>query len=240
MQKIIQSVRKELKINIDKKYKIGSERFFKEKITIYGVRTPIVRQIAKRYSKEIKKLDKGEVFEIAENLFKNKYNEETTIATQWIIESLDKITDKDFPILSQWIEKYLDNWAKIDDYCNHVINPIIIKHPSLMKEFKKWSTSKNRWVRRASAVSLVSTNRDFYKKENNLDFVFWIARKLFRDPEDLVQKGYGWMLKVASNNRQKEVFDFVMKHRKSMSRTALRYAIEKMPKDLKIKAMKND
>ena len=81
---------------------------------------------------------------------------------------------------------------------------------------------------------------EFYKKEINLNFVFWIAKRLLRDPEDLVQKGYGWMLKVASNTKQKEVLDFVMKNKKTMPRTALRYAIEKMPRDLKIKAMKND
>ncbi len=34
------------------------------------------------------------------------------------------------------------------------------------------------------------------------------------------------------------VFDFVMKHRAVMPRTALRYAIEKMPPELKAEAMK--
>jgi 3-methyladenine DNA glycosylase AlkD len=58
-----------------------------------------------------------------------------------------------------------------------------------------------------------------------------------QDPEDLVQKGYGWMLKVTADTRRKEVFDFVMKHKAVMPRTALRYAIEKMPNNLKIKAM---
>jgi 3-methyladenine DNA glycosylase AlkD len=54
----------------------------------------------------------------------------------------------------------------------------------------------------------------------------------------LVQKGYGWMLKVASQSHQQEIFDFVMKNKSSMPRTALRYAIEKMPTDLKELAMK--
>ncbi len=57
------------------------------------------------------------------------------------------------------------------------------------------------------------------------------------DNDDLVQKGYGWMLKAASESHQKEVFDYVMKNKARMPRTALRYAIEKMPKDLKVKAM---
>ena len=39
---------------------------------------------------------------------------------------------------------------------------------------------------------------------------------------------------------QKEVFDYVVKNRKVMPRTALRYAIELMPKELKAEAMKKD
>jgi len=57
------------------------------------------------------------------------------------------------------------------------------------------------------------------------------------DEDDLVQKGYGWMLKVAADAWQKDVFEYVMKNKKEMPRTALRYAIEKMPKNLKQKAM---
>lgn len=240
MKDFLSLIREDLENNIDKNYKISSERFFKEKIVIYGVRTPIVRKIAKNHFQKIKNLDKKELFKICEKLLKSNYNEEATIATQWLAKSLDKIDNKDFPILAKWIDKYLNNWAKIDDYCTHVVNPIIIKYQTLIKEIKKWSNSENLWVRRASAVSLITTDKNFYRKEKNLEFVFEIAKKLMRDPEDLVQKGYGWMLKVASNTKEKEVFDFIMKHKKNMSRTALRYAIEKMPKNLKIKAMKND
>lgn len=53
----------------------------------------------------------------------------------------------------------------------------------------------------------------------------------------MVQKGYGWLLKVASQTHEKEVFDYVMTNKSNMPRTALRYAIEKMPKSLKEKAM---
>jgi len=56
----------------------------------------------------------------------------------------------------------------------------------------------------------------------------------------VVQKGYGWLLKEASRRHQKEVMDYVLKNRKIMPRTALRYAIELMPKELKTEAMRKD
>ena len=69
---------------------------------------------------------------------------------------------------------------------------------------------------------------------------FEIADSLLQDKDDLVQKGYGWMLKEASRLHQQEVLDYVIKHKNVMPRTALRYAIEKMPQDLRRLAMEKD
>jgi 3-methyladenine DNA glycosylase AlkD len=64
-----------------------------------------------------------------------------------------------------------------------------------------------------------------------------IALILLEDKEDMVQKGYGWMLKVLSQKRLTLVFNFIEQYKDRMPRTALRYAIEKMPKNLKEQAM---
>jgi 3-methyladenine DNA glycosylase AlkD len=60
--------------------------------------------------------------------------------------------------------------------------------------------------------------------------VFEIANRLLLDRDDLVQKGYGWMLKAASEAHQTDVFAYVIQHKQHMPRTALRYAIEKCPR----------
>lgn len=67
-----------------------------------------------------------------------------------------------------------------------------------------------------------------------------VAEILLQDREDLVQKGYGWMLKEAGNRFPKEVFEYVMKHKRQMPRTALRYAIEKLPSDMRQEAMRKE
>ena len=71
--------------------------------------------------------------------------------------------------------------------------------------------------------------------------MFEIATTLLMDREDLVQKGYGWMLKAVSQSNainQLQVFEFILSHKAVMPRTALRYAIEKMPEAMKKEAMK--
>lgn len=71
-----------------------------------------------------------------------------------------------------------------------------------------------------------------------LSEAFDVANVLLLDGDDLVQKGYGWLLKEESRMHQKEVFDYVVKNRSVMPRTALRYAIELMLKELRAEVMK--
>lgn len=244
---ITKNIRQELKSQVDLVYKKGCENFFIEKIVCYGVRTPIVRKIAQRYfNKKVKLLNKKDLFSLCEDLFKSDYNEEATIAIQFLSLSFDKFEKKDFKIFTQFLNKYINNWAKDDDFCTHVLGVMIGRYSELILELKKWTKSKNMWVRRASAVSFISSDRMSvgedvgYVARDNLKDVFEVAESLMKDKEDLVQKGYGWMLKVAANFHQRQVFEFVIKNKKEMTRTALRYAIEKMPINLKKMAMKLD
>jgi 3-methyladenine DNA glycosylase AlkD len=110
------------------------------------------------------------------------------------------------------------------------------KYPEYIEDLKLWTKSPNRWMRRAAAVSLIIPA----KKGMFLKDIIHLADLLLPDQDDMVQKGYGWLLKEASRKHQKEIFDYVMLHRKYMPRTALRYAIELMPKELKSDAMRKD
>ena len=103
-------------------------------------------------------------------------------------------------------------------------------------EVKSWAKSRNRWLKRAAAVSLIVPA----KKGRFLQDAFEICDVLLADEDDMVQKGYGWLLKEESRRHQKEVFEYVVKNKAAMPRTALRYAIELMPKELKLQAMKKD
>jgi len=231
---MINKIKKEFEDKIDKKYQIGATNFFKEDVKIIGVRLPIVRKIANKYFKEIKDLNKKEIFNICEKLLKTNYNEDAAVAFSWCYKIKDNYNKNDFYLFERWVKKYLTNWAMVDDFCTHAVGYLVYENEEFIKNLKEWTKSNNRWVRRASAVSLIyPVKRKKYLKE-----VFEIADLLLLDKDDMVQKGCGWMLKVASDVYQKEVFDYVMKNKKNMPRTSLRYAIEKMPKELKVKAMK--
>src|SRR4030042_5858129 len=159
MNQLISKLRTQIYHNIDNAYKQSNYRFFKEKIKQYGIRTPIVRKIARVYFAKIKHLEKRQVFNLCEELLKSGYNEEATISFQWIYALRNKFQLQDFKIFESWLMKYVDNWGKCDDFCVHTIGCYIEKYPHVINIIKKWTISKNRWLRRASAVSLISIGR---------------------------------------------------------------------------------
>jgi 3-methyladenine DNA glycosylase AlkD len=230
----LERLRTELKNAVDERTKDGVKRFFKEEIKYYGIKNPVVTKIAKQFYPEIKKLSKSEIFALCEELFQSGYIEESFIACNWAYKQEKLFEKKDFYIFEKWVKTYVHNWATCDTLCNHTVGSLIMKYPDLIEDLKKWAISENRWVKRASAVSLIIPAR----KGLFLEDIFGIANILLLDSDDMVQKGYGWMLKSASEANQKEVFEYVMKNKKVMPRTALRYAIEKMPDKLKKEAMK--
>ncbi len=234
MDNIIKTVRAQLRENIDIKTQENSQRFFKEKIDYYGVKVPVVNKISKECFKEIKALEKAEVFVLIETLWQSGIIEESFVACNWTYALRKNFRPEDFETFNQWIDLYVNNWASCDTFCNHSVGEFIQMYPSSLVELKKFTQSENRWMRRASAVSLIIPAR----KGLFLNDIFEIADQLLTDDDDLVQKGYGWMLKAASQAHQAEVFDYVMKNKTIMPRTALRYAIEKMPKDMRVLAMK--
>ncbi len=233
MSSVVCSIQQELKDHADPKTKESAKHFFKEEIHVYGVKTAGVVSIAKKYWKEIKDLPKKQVFAYAEELYRSGIMEESFIVSAWIPQLAKQFEKNDIRVFYRWINAYITNWASCDGFCNHSVGAYMVKFPTQVSILFKWATSKNRWVRRAAAVSLIVPA----KHGKFLDDVFVIADILLLDADDMVQKGYGWLLKEASRQHQTEVFEYVMKHKQEMPRTALRYAIELMPQQLRKKAM---
>jgi 3-methyladenine DNA glycosylase AlkD len=233
MESVLHQLRDDLARNADETARLSGQRFFKEEMKMYGMKASVVTAIAKKHYDRVKSKTKEEIFGLCEALWQSGYMEETFIACSWAYNKRKDFVPGDIRLFGQWISKYINNWASCDTFCNHTVGFLVEKNPVLLKDLKKWAHSPNRWMKRAAAVSLIVPGR----KGLFLDDILEIADTLLTDPDDMVQKGYGWMLKVAANKHEQEVFKYVMKNKRAMPRTALRYAIEKMPVGLRQKAM---
>jgi 3-methyladenine DNA glycosylase AlkD len=233
MKTVLEELRNELKANANEQARISGERFFKEPVRMYGMKAAVLSKIARDHYNNVKDLQKNEIWSMCGELWQSGFFEESIVACVWSHKMKRQFKPDDFKVFERWVKSYITNWASCDTFCNHTVGTFVEMYPAFLKELKKWATSGNRWVKRAAAVSLIVPA----KKGMWLDDVFEIATLLLHDNDDMVQKGYGWMLKVAASKHEKEVFDFVCRYKATMPRTALRYAIEKMPVDMRKKAM---
>ena len=236
MDPVIEAIRQELAAHADPERRRSSQRFFKEEIRCYGMKTATAVTVAKKYWKKVRSREKQEIFGLCEELYRSGMMEEAFVVSQWAQMLGERFEPGDIAVFRHWIENYITNWAACDGLCNHAVGDLVVRYPEHIEELKRWAQSDNRWMRRAAAVSLIVPA----KRGEFLDEAIAIADLLLADTDDLVQKGYGWLLKEASREHTDEVFSYVMRNKRVMPRTALRYAIELMPKDLKAEAMKKD
>jgi len=234
-EQLLDSLLRDLQAHADPEFRVRAAEYAGHPVDrVLGVRTSVVREIAATYFRQVQAQGIDSVLDLCEALLETRLCEQRTIAFDWSFRLRSQYRPEHFVVLERWLNKCVDSWGSCDDLCCHALGDFVLRYPEFVSRVKAWSQSKNRWLRRASAVTFIYGAR----RGENLEHVFEVADALLTDPEDMVQKGYGWMLKVASKTHQGDVFAYVMQNKSAMPRTALRYAIQKMPEKLRREAMK--
>ena len=89
------------------------------------------------------------------------------------------------------------------------------------------------WPERRTA--LVATFA--FLRLGELDDAYALAEKVAEDPEPLVQKALGWVLRAAGDVDRARLTEFVERHAATMPRVALRAAIEHYDKDERVRIL---
>lgn len=229
----VAEVRRLLRDQADEKTAESSQRFFKEPVAAYGVKSAAVKKIAAGVFAALKKRPKAEILALCEELWSSGYMEEAGVACEWAYTLREQYEPDDFAVFERWLEKYVSNWAFCDNLCNHTIAAAVERYPQMVPAVKAWVGSANRWKRRAAAVTFIVPAR----KGLWLDDLLAIADQLLLDRDDMVQKAYGWLLKAASEAHPEKVYEYVLSKRDLMPRTAFHYSLEKMPRAWRDRAM---
>lgn len=230
---MLNDIEKDLHANIDLNYKRKTHLKLVRYKDFYGVRTSINRDISLKYFQLIKECDREKVLRLCKKLLESGIHEKKTIAFDWAFRLKDKYIENDYYLFESWLYKYINNYGLCDDLCKHALGEIIYQYPSFMSKFYQWIKEDNFWIRRGALVTLIY----LVKKIDVLDISFDICKKLLDDREDLVHKGFGWLLKELSENYEDNVFNFLNEYKERIPRIALRYAIEKMPEEKKQKVL---
>lgn len=226
VDELLQDVRRELRERADPKFAVGVLRFFKEyeRVKAYGVRSASLHAMVAPLYRQVKGLTLAERNRFCTELWKSGAQEEIALACYIYRRFPNECGTAEFRLFERWLDRYVDNWGHCDGLSSWLFAASIANQPSLIADLAAWTRSKNRWRRRASAVALLQEA----KKGRHTQEIFGIAALLLEDPDDMVQKGVGWLLKETYPKKPKETVKFLMGWRRRTSRLVLRYAAEKM------------
>jgi 3-methyladenine DNA glycosylase AlkD len=138
-------------------------------------------------------------------------------------------------IFEDAFSKYCDTWAFCDTSCIRVLGPFLGKNnnQALAKlTIDKWSKSEYLWVKRASLVILLKII--MIQKEFDENYVYNFVEKMLKNHEVYIQKGIGWLLKTCSKYNPELIFKYLMNNKEKLTRLILRYASEKLSKEMRI------
>jgi len=221
---LIQQIRKELKSKANKKQKQGAEKYFKGVITFYGLKSPQVQEMAKKFYKQ-NKLTIEETLKLAKELFESKYFEEKQFAIILLELNNKKLEKQHLQFFKKIFEEDVNNWGNCDVLCNKIVYWIVKKQPETAQEIVKWKDSPKNWVKRAATVVFVKLGRTGkYTKE-----ILMVCDTTLNTKERFVQLGAGWALRECWVGEQKTTIEFIKKNKERLTKEALRYATEKMP-----------
>ena len=122
-------------------------------------------------------------------------------------------------------------WDLVDRAAPHVVGRYLMDQPRDI--LYRLARSENPWERRTAIVSTY-----YFIRAGELDDTFRIAEILVSDLHELVQKATGSWLREAGKKDEARLVRFLEKHAPNMPRVTLRYATEKLDKDVRASLMK--
>ena len=193
-----------------------------------GVRTPDVRDVAKRFSQTITLIELTE-------LIQNPIHEVRLCA---LIILVNKYNKEEPDRIYKYYLKHLNsvnNWDLVDTSAPHIIGDYLYNNLEKSEILLEFSRSENLWIRRISIVSTFT-----FIKNSEFNKTLEIANLLLNDDHDLIHKAVGWMLREIYKRDEILIKQFLRQNYAQIPRTTLRYAIERMDKEERLLYLKGN
>jgi len=202
----------------------GVQWFFKEEIKSHGWYAGALRKAAVRTRRRILQENSlAFLLKVADEMFHGGILEEKVFAVFLLEKMTDQLGAKEFRLFENWLSR-VATWADHDALVHYLLGPMVLSDPKRSARVFVWAKKKNRWHRRAAAVTLIRGARaGLFEKE-----IVRVSGLLLRDEDDMVQKGLGWLLREWTRDHPDRALPFLMKIRTAAPRLVLRTACEKL------------
>jgi 3-methyladenine DNA glycosylase AlkD len=183
---------------------------------LWGVKVPLTRNIAKKYSKVIS-------LQETETLLQHSVHEVRLASLLILIKKYILASEKEkTKIFKIYLKnsKYINNWDLVDLSCYKISGHYWYNYS--LESFWEFAKSKNLWKER---IAIVSTF--YFIKQGKFNEILKLAELFLNHRHDLIHKAVGWMLREVGKRNKEVLMSFLDKYCNLMPRIMLRYSIEK-------------
>ena len=187
-----------------------------------GIRVPELRRLARMW----RRMELAEVIK----LLQSQYHEARLLGLLLLVEHYRRATAPEKEaIVKLYLQNstQINNWDLVDSSAPQILGDYFYtkQDRSLLDEL---AASSLLWERRMALLATL-----YFIRQGEFAETLRLVEKLLSDPEDLIHKAAGWMLREVGKRDEKKLIEFLEKNARRMPRTMLRYAIEKLPAELK-------
>lgn len=182
-----------------------------------GIRVPLLWKLARRHQ--------NLSLDVAERLLQSPFHEDRMVALMILVgafEQGDEPTREQIYACYLRNTRFVNNWDLVDTSAEHIVGAFLWDRPR--DPLYTLAASDMLWERR---IAIMATFH--FVKRDAFDETLRLAERLHDDPEDLIHKAVGWMLREIGKRDLAAEEEFLRVHYQQMPRTMLRYAIEKFP-----------
>lgn len=116
--------------------------------------------------------------------------------------------------------QYVNNWDLVDCTCPAIVGEVLLNEDrSLLYDL---AITDHLWSQRIAMISTLA-----FIRKNQFADTFALAGHLLTHRHDLIHKAIGWMLRETGKRNSEALEEFLHDHIRQISRTSLRYAIER-------------
>lgn len=176
----------------EEKYKDFNSKLVLTKYKMYGIKVPILRDIAK-------KISKTNIISFLDIVKSNSYEE---VMIEGLVISCIKEVDLCVKYFNKFINK-IDNWA-ICDTCISSMKIVNKNKELFLKQIKKYIESKNEYVVRVGVVLLLN----YYIEDGYIDLVFDIIDSVNRE-DYYINMAIAWLVSVCFVKYRNKTFKYL-------------------------------
>ena len=178
--------------------------YMKNKFSYYGIKSPLRKELQKRFIAENGKLDSKLASDEIRKVW-NNCNREINYVIQDILRHKRYWQAENSIELAEWLIVNQSWWDTVDSLAVNCVGQYLKFHPNKIEYYNaKWISSDNIWLNRTAIIFQLN-----YKEETNFELLKSNIRHHSHRNEFFIKKAIGWALREYSKRNPSAVIKFL-------------------------------